>query len=204
MLGGLTLLVVIRGGASIQDAVVIQGSGPQGLSAVIAARESGASPIIITGMLPEDKDRFDLAREFGADHTVDVRTEDVVEKVKELTGGRMADLVLDVTGYPEGILKSIDLVKRGGTLVCGSLTGGKITPIPTDKLAHNEIRFQGVFTSGGEAAAAAIKLVEAKKYPVEKMVTHRYPLEQTEEAIRAVGREVPGVFPIKAVIVPGL
>jgi len=200
--------VRIQGGASIQKAVVIQGVGPQGISAVIAAKESGASPIIITGMMPDDSNRFALAREFGAEYTIDVVNEDVAKKVKDLTNGKMADVVLDVTGSAKGIVKSVDLVKPQGTLVLASIVaptiGGKDVevPIAVEKLVRNEIRLQGVFTSGGEATIAAVKLVESGKYPVEKMVTHKFPLEKAEEAIKTVGREVPGVLPIKAVIVP--
>ena len=196
----------IKGGASIQNAVVIQGAGPQGLAATIAAKEAGAAPIIITGMLPDDESRFALAKEFGADYTIDVRKEDVVKKVKDITGGRMADVVLDVTGSADGIVTSIDLVKKQGTLVCASILAATVdgkdatAPIPIERIVHNEVRFQGVFTSGGEATIAAIKLVESGKYPIEKMVTHKYPLEKAEEAIHAVAREVPGVLPIKAVI----
>jgi alcohol dehydrogenase len=196
----------IKGGASIQNAVVIQGAGPQGLAATIAAKEAGAAPIIITGMLPDDESRFALAKEFGADYTIDVRKEDVVKKVKDITGGRMADVVLDVTGSADGIVTSIDLIKKQGTLVCASILAATVdgkdatAPIPIERIVHNEVRFQGVFTSGGEATIAAIKLVESGKYPIEKMVTHKYPLEKAEEAIHAVAREVPGVLPIKAVI----
>jgi alcohol dehydrogenase len=193
----------IHGGASIQSRVVIQGTGPQGLAATIAARESGASPIIVTGLMPEDKDRFALAKEFGADYTIDVRAENVVERVKEITQGKMADLVLDVTGNPQVFQKSIELAKKQGTVVLGSLTGKMDTmaPIPTEKLSFNEIRLQGVFSGGGEAVVSAIKLVESKRYPVEKMVTHRFPLEKAEEAVKTAGREIPGVFPVKTVIV---
>ena len=198
----------VHGKASIQNAVVIQGAGPQGLSAVIAAKESGASPIIITGMLPVDEARFALAREFGADYTIDVSQEDVTETVREITGGRMADVVLDVTGSAEGIVKSIDLVKQQGTLVCASIIAATIggvdatAPIPIERIVRNEVRFQGVFTSGGDATIAAIKLAESGRYPLEKMVTHRFPLEKAEEALRAVGRMTPGVYPIKAVLIP--
>jgi alcohol dehydrogenase len=199
--------VRIKGGASIQNCVVIQGAGPQGLAATIAAKESGAAPIIVTGMLPEDEQRFELAKEFGADYTMDIRKEDVVQRIREITNGRMADVVLDVTGSAEGIVKSIDIVKKQGTLVCASIlaatVGGKdaTAPIPIERIVHNEVRFQGVFTSGGEATIAAIKLVESGKFPIQKMVTHRFPLEKAEEALKTVGREFPGVYPIKAVLV---
>lgn len=55
------------GGASVGQAVVIQGIGPQGLAMTIAAKESGAWPIIVTG-LSADQDRFELAQEYGADY----------------------------------------------------------------------------------------------------------------------------------------
>lgn len=198
----------MHGQVSIQETVVIQGAGPQGLSAVIAAKESGASPIIVTGILPADEERFALAREFGADYTLDAGSEDLIKRVKEITNGKMADVVLDVTGSADGIVKSIDLVKQQGTLVCASIiaatTDGKdaTAPIPIEKIVRNEVRFQGVFTSGGSSTIAAIKLVESGKYPFEKMVTHRFPLEKAEEALQAVGREVKGICPIKAVLIP--
>jgi alcohol dehydrogenase len=198
----------VHGKVSVQNAVVIQGVGPQGLSAVIAAKESGASPIITTGMLPADEERFTLAREFGADYTIDVSREDVTAKVREITDGRMADVVLDVTGSAEGILKSIDLVKQQGTLVCASIIAATVggidatVPIPIERIVRNEVRFQGVFTSGGESTIAAVKLAESGRYPLEKMVTHRFPLEKAEEALKSVGRMIPGVYPIKAVLIP--
>jgi alcohol dehydrogenase len=192
----------IRGGASIQNSVVIQGSGPQGLAATIAAKESGASPIIITGMTPGDEEKFALAKEYGADYTIDIKKENVTERVKEITEGKMADLVLDVTGNPEGISKSVELVGKMGTMILGSLTMGKPITFISDKLCENEIKLQGVLSSGGKATLAAIKLAESRKYALEKMVTHKYPLNKGEEAVRAAGREIPGIFPIKAVIVP--
>jgi threonine dehydrogenase-like Zn-dependent dehydrogenase len=94
-------------------------------------------------------------------------------------------------------------VRKRGTLVLGGLTGKDVlTPLKTDTLVWNEIRLQGVFTKGVEAVAEAIQLIESRKYPVEQMVTHRFPLERAAEAIQAIGGELPGTYPIKAVIVP--
>jgi alcohol dehydrogenase len=69
------------GGATIGKPIVIQGAGPQGLASVIAAKESGATPIIVTG-LGSDQARLELARELGADVCVNVEAEDVVEVVR--------------------------------------------------------------------------------------------------------------------------
>ncbi len=190
------------GGVSIQQAVVIQGVGPQGLAATVAAKESGAFPIIATG-LTSDQDRFELVQEFGADYCIDVQQEDPVQRVREITGGQMADIVIDVTGSPQAIVKSVDMVRKQGTLVLAGLTGASTeTPMLLDRIVMNEIKVQGVFSKGVDAVAAAVKLVESRRYPLEAMVTHRFALKDAEAAVRAVGRDTPGVSPIKAVIVP--
>ncbi|MDP2728669.1 MAG: alcohol dehydrogenase catalytic domain-containing protein [Dehalococcoidia bacterium] len=190
------------GGASIGQAVVIQGLGPQGLAMTLAAKESGAYPIIVTG-LSADQDRFELAQEFGADHYINVQEEDVVARVREITKGQMADIAVDVTGSSDAILKSLDMVRKQGTLVCAGLTGtGTVTPLPMDRIVLNEIRVQGVFSKGVDAVASAVKLVESRRYPLESMVTHKFPLKEAEQAVQAVGGEVPGVRPIKAVLIP--
>lgn len=190
------------GGASVGQAVVIQGIGPQGLAMTIAAKESGAWPIIVTG-LSADQDRFELAQEYGADYCINVQEEGLIERVREITDGRMADLVVDVSGSPEAIVKSVDLTRQQGTLVCAGLTGnGVVTPLLMDKIVLNEIRVQGAFSKGVDAVAAAVKLIESRRYPMEAMVTHKFPLDKAEEAVKAVGRDIPGVYPIKAVIIP--
>lgn len=192
----------ILGGASPGNAVVIQGSGPQGLAATIAAKESGASPIIVSG-LSKDAERFKLAREFGADICIDVQKEKIVERVSQITLGRMADVVLDVTGNPQGILNSVELVRKQGTLVCAGITGPEtVTPLLMDRIVFREVKLQGAFTCSYQAVLAAIKLVESRKYPLEKMVTHKFSLKEAEKALSFVGGEVPGSLPIKAVIVP--
>jgi threonine dehydrogenase-like Zn-dependent dehydrogenase len=74
---------------------------------VILARESGAQNIIVTG-LAEDRRKFALARKFGATHCIDVEGEDPVEALGEMTAGKMAHVVMDVTGRPEGAIKALD------------------------------------------------------------------------------------------------
>ncbi|MDZ4246929.1 MAG: zinc-binding dehydrogenase, partial [Dehalococcoidia bacterium] len=191
----------VMGEAKIGDTVVIQGTGPQGLSATIAARESGAGNIIVTG-LTRDAQRLALAREYGANHTVNVEEEDVVKFVRELTGGKMADVILDVTGNTRGMVTSVDLVKKQGIVVCAGTGTKSPTPLMMDKIVLNEIRLQGVFSSDSKVTPAAVKLIESRKYPIEKMVTHKFTLHQADEAVRAVAGEIEGMYPIKAVLVP--
>jgi len=190
------------GGISIGDTVVIQGPGQQGLAGVIVAKESGARKVIVTGMT-KDRARFELAKTFGAGEIVNVEKTDPVEAVREFTGGKMADLVMDVTGNPDGARMAIDLVKKKGTVILPGLYGmDKEIPLILDKVVFKEVRVQGVYSHDFRSVIPAIHLAESGRYPLEKMVTHRFPLEEAEKAVRVAGGEVEGEDPIKVVIVP--
>ena len=194
----------IKGEVALGATVVIQGAGAQGLAAVVIARDSGAGTIIVTG-LRQDSERLSLARELGADHVLVAGEEDVVERVREITGGAMADLVLDVTGSPAAIESSVQVVRRLGTIVLGGLTGKETrTSLLLDHLVWNEVRVQGVFSKGSEAVMGAIRFIERKagQYPLDRIISHIYPLEKAEEAIRAVAGDDSGIYPIKAALVP--
>jgi threonine dehydrogenase-like Zn-dependent dehydrogenase len=115
----------------------------------------------------------------------------------------MADVVIDVSGNPEAIKTSIECARRQGTVVVGGLTGDStVTPMLIDKLVWGEIRLQGVFTADNDATEAAMRLIEVTGFPVQEMVSHVFPLQETERCIRAVGGEIPGLFPTKALIKP--
>jgi len=190
------------GGISQGDTVVIQGPGQQGLAGVIVAKEAGAEKIILTGMT-KDHPRFELAKVFGADEIIDVEKVDPLERVTKVTQGRMADLVMDVTGNPKGAITAIDLVKKKGTVVLPGLYGmDRGIPLILDKIVFKEVRIQGVFSHDFRSVLSAIQLAKSKKYPLEKMVTHRFPLEEAEKAVKLAGGEIEGEDPIKVVIIP--
>lgn len=190
------------GSVSIGHTVVIEGPGQQGLAGVVVAKESGAAKIIVTGVT-QDQRRFEMARLLGADYCIDISREDPVKTVQEITGGEMADVVMDVTGHKEGAIAAIDMVKRGGTVVLPGLYGtAKEVPLLLDKVVVNEIRLQGVYSHNLTSVGPAIKIVESRKYPLEKMVTHRFPLREAEKAVRTVAGEVEGEDPIKVVLLP--
>ncbi|MGH7770691.1 MAG: zinc-dependent alcohol dehydrogenase [Candidatus Binatia bacterium] len=191
-----------RGGVKMGDFVLIQGPGQQGLSCTFAARQAGAARIFVSG-IGRDAKRLSLAERFGAHRTINVEKENVVDVVREETDGAMADVVVDVSGNPKAILTSIDCLRRQGTMVLGGLTGDStVTPMITDKLVWGEIRLQGVFTTDNDATEAAMRLIESSNFPVQEMVSHTFPLEETERCIRAVGGEIPELYPTKALIKP--
>ena len=193
--------VSTKGGVSVGDTVVVVGPGGQGLAAVVAAREAGAAEIVVLG-LTRDAHRLELASRFGATHTVDLQEEDPVRKVAELTNGALADVVLDLTGATASAPLSLDLVRPLGTVVIGSNTLGEAVPIVTGKIVSKELRYQGVSSHDTPAVRSAIKLIESRRYPIEKMVTHHFPLEEAETAVLAAAGEVQLNGFIKGAIVP--
>jgi alcohol dehydrogenase len=193
-----------RGNVTLGDDVVIQGCGPQGLAATVIAREVGARRVIVTG-LARDAARLDLARRLGATDVIVADQADVVARVAEITNGRLADVCLDVSGSAVATPISIRLVRKLGTVVLGGLAGrDAIAAMPMDHIVWNEIRIQGVYVKGEAAYAKAIDFIEtrAAEYPVDEIVSHTFPLDRAEDAIRAAaGQHMPPGF-VKAAIVP--
>jgi threonine dehydrogenase-like Zn-dependent dehydrogenase len=186
------------------DSVVILGPGQRGLASVIACREVGAGRIIVTG-LAADARKLALAREFGADVTIDVENEDARERIREATDGRGADLVVDVSSYATApVAEALDYVAPGGTIVLAGVKGWKEIPkFISDKIVLKEISIRGAIGVTSSGYTSAIRLLESRRIPVEKMHTHEFALRDAELAIRTLAREVPGEESIHSCLFPG-
>ena len=180
---------------------MVLGPGGQGLAAVLAAKEAGAGRIVAVGLC-RDGHRLALARAFGATDTVNLEEEDAVEALGALTNGELADLVVDVTGATASLPLALELARPLGTVVVGSNTGEEEARIVASRMPVKELRVQGVNSHDTAAVRAAIKVVESRRYPIEKMVTHRFSLEQAETAVLAAGGEIKLEGFIKGVIMP--
>ena len=191
-------------GTKAGDTIVILGPGQRGLASVIAAREAGAACVIVSG-LSADEGKLALAREFGANHTIDVQREDLVARVRAITGGDMADVVVDVTPYSnEAVTQAIDCARRGGTVVLAGMKGAKpVEGFFNDRVVGKDLTIRGVFGVDFQAYGPAVRLIESGKYPLEKMHTHTLPLEDAERALRILAREVPGEEAVHIALVPG-
>ena len=191
-------------GTKLGDKILILGPGQRGLGSVIAAREAGAACIIVTG-LSADERKLTLAREFGAHHTIDVEREDLIARVREITNGALADVVIDVTPYAnEPVVQAIDLARRGGTVVLAGMKGQRpVEGFYNDRVVAKDLTIHGVFGIDFEAYEPAVRLIESGRYPLEKMHTHTLPLEDAERALQILAREVPGEEAIHIALVPG-
>jgi len=192
------------GNVSIGQSVAIVGPGQQGLAAVIVAKASGAGPVFVVG-LSKDKDRLEMARRFGADGVIDAERQDPVQVITDHTKGGMAHLTMDVTGHPSGAPMALSLAGTGATVILPGLYGPTTeVPLLLDRVVLKELNLRGVFSHDAPAVEAAIKLAQQAEYPLVEMISHRFPLEKAEEAVKLVGGSIPGETPLKVVLDPAL
>jgi len=164
------------------DTIVILGSGQRGIASVIAAKAAGAGKIIVTD-LSRAAHKLDLAMSFGADHAIVVDEQDAVEEVARITGGRGADVVLDVSTATQPILDAIEIVRPGGTIILAGMKGDNLTSMMTDKIVLRSIRLQGVLTVDTASYKTAIRLVEQHHHELTRVGTQTFGLERAEDAI---------------------
>jgi threonine dehydrogenase-like Zn-dependent dehydrogenase len=185
------------------DTVLILGPGQRGLASVIAARAAGADAIIVTG-LTRDAKKLALAKELGADHTIDVEQEDVRHRAAELTGGRGADVVVEVSSYStQPVAEALHLAANGGRVVLAGVKGFKEVPsFVSDLIVVKELTIRGAFGVTSRSYQSAIRLIESGKVPLERMHTHDFPLAEAELAIQTLAGEAPGEASIHSCLLP--
>jgi threonine dehydrogenase-like Zn-dependent dehydrogenase len=177
-------------GAGYDSAVLIQGPGQQGLSQVVACKQAGASLIIVTGTA-RDAGRLALAARLGADHVIDVQAGDPLERIREITGGKGVDIVLDCTSGAgtTPVLLGIDALKRrGGTLLIqGEMAA--FPDFPVKKLTEKAITIKSARGHGYRACELAIAQLASGRFPLELLATHSFGLADADRAIRTVAGE---------------
>ena len=163
------------------QSLAVSGVGSQGLATLIAARECGVGPIAILG-LSRDHARFELAKEFGVDFTVNVEEEDPLKAVPDRFGG-FPDVVVETSGAPSAIQTALDLVKPTGRVVSIGLSGGKETAIKFDPLVDKGVTILADAAQAGNMEDA-VKIINSRKYAIEKISNFTYDLEELPRALK--------------------
>jgi threonine dehydrogenase-like Zn-dependent dehydrogenase len=178
---------VLDGQAGPGKIIVVMGPGQQGLGCVVASRYVGADKVIVAG-LARDAERLEVARALGADHTVMTDQQDLGEAVREFTGGRMADLVIDATGAGPAIVNpSVALLRKRGTLVVASRKGMPVFGFDIDSLVNRQIVLRGTRGHSYRAVELALGVLASGRFPFEKMASHELGLRDVDHALRMVG-----------------
>lgn len=186
-----TLSVCLHGqhlsGLTINDKVAILGAGPIGLGQLMLAKASGAD-VLITDIVDS---ALDLARELGADKVVNPHREDPAEVAREWTDGRGVDIAFECAGaaaMPITLPQATKMVRRGGKVVIigGFDKGETAIPLEWQRIQMSEIQlipsasfaYRDIYAEQGEI----VELIGRGKLPVSKLITHRYKLDQINEA----------------------
>jgi threonine dehydrogenase-like Zn-dependent dehydrogenase len=180
--------VVHEGGGAIGQSIVVQGPGQHGLGCVVAAKQAGMGPIIVSG-LEADAQRLGVATRLGADHVVEADRDDLVARVTELTGGQGADVVVDDSpGATAPVTAAMAMAaKRGVVVLAGSKHGQPVPDFPHDMVVRKEVTLRGVRGHDHRSVEPALAILASGRYPLELLTTHRFGLDEVDSALRMVG-----------------
>jgi threonine dehydrogenase-like Zn-dependent dehydrogenase len=176
------------GGVGYNSTVLIQGPGQQGLAQTVACKQAGASLIIVTGT-SRDAARMEVAKALGADCVIDVQTEDALERIMEITGGKGVDVALDCTagaGVAPVLLGVAALKRRQGTLLIqGELAA--FPDFPVKKVTEKAITIKSARGHSYRACELALEQLASKRFPLHLLTTHTFGLNDVDLAIKSVG-----------------
>lgn len=180
------------GGLVAGESVAVLGPGAIGLLGVAVAKALGAQPVILTGTRDN---RLEIGTKLGADHVVNVRNENAVEKVREYTDGLGVDYVLECSGAPSGFNDAAQMVNRGGK-ICLAAFPGEDVPVDVAHLVRNNIYVYGIRGEGKSGTHRAAALMEQKRFDATIIHTHTFTMDDLPEAIRYAKERVDGAIKV--------
>jgi threonine dehydrogenase-like Zn-dependent dehydrogenase len=169
------------------DTLAVFGQGPVGLSATLLGNAMGAR-VIAVETSPE---RLKLAKEFGADALVDSSKEDPVKSILESTKDLGADLALDCTGVAAARKAAVRCVKTWGT-ACYVGEGGDVTLDVSPDLLRRQVTLIGSWTFSAMGMLECARFVADRGIELERIFSHRWKLEQADEAYRSFDTQSTG------------
>jgi len=184
------------------DFAVVVGPGPVGLFVLAQLLDAGAGQVWVAGT-SADESRLKMAMEFGAANTLNVdelTPEEIRACLLDKTRGVGANVIMDCTGYAPVVKNWIDLTASGGTYsIPGIATPQKEISIELFKtIARKNVRLQGVWVSDTSHLWRAANLVAGGRYPFDRLITHRFPLDQATRALEVTASKEA----VKAVLLP--
>ena len=162
--------------------------GGVGTNVVQIAAAVGAAPLIAIDL---NDDKLELARSFGATHTVNASREDAAEQIMEITGGRGVDAAFEALGRPNTVQQAFQSVTDGGRVVMiGIASAGETVPLEITRIVRRGVKIMGSYGArAGTDMPQILNLVERGVVDVSpKIITRRYSLDQVNDAYTALGR----------------
>ncbi|MBA2634963.1 MAG: alcohol dehydrogenase catalytic domain-containing protein [Chloroflexi bacterium] len=171
------LQMVNRSGVVAGDRAVVLGAGPIGQAVILAGRDRGARLLAVDRIAQ----RLELARATGAEMTVDAAREDVAAMVGAWTDGEGPVVVYEATGATAVMRQAIELAAHSGTVVIAGTPTDELS-FPAMWLVRKELNILGSRNNAG-VYGEAVRIVRENQAAVHRIVTHRYPLHQVQDAM---------------------
>lgn len=170
---------VKRADIQLGDSVLITGAGAIGLLTSALCRLRGASKIIVSDLQDH---KLEMAKEFGATHVVNPQKEDFHEAIHKLTHGKGVDRAFECVGLEATLSQVIKSLKKNGLATMVGIFEKPSANLDVSRFITHEIRLQG---SQGYCWDFPVAISVAKSIPLEKLVTHVFPLDRLEDAFAA-------------------
>jgi L-iditol 2-dehydrogenase len=171
-----------RAGARAGDTALVMGLGVMGMLNVMALRHRGAGRVIGADMVPF---RLQKALELGADSVIDVSREKLVTALKALTAGEMADTVVVGPNSVRALAHGISSAGAGGAvLMFTPVKPGETLTMDPNQMYFKDINLVTSYSCGPDDTKEALKMIEEGVVRASHVVTHRFPIEETERAYR--------------------
>jgi len=168
------------------DNVGIIGAGSSGIIHTMLARISGANQILITDLVDY---RLKMAERFGADLAINPKQENLVEKVREATEDRGADVVIVTAPNVKAVEDGVQIVRRGGKiLLFAPIQPDQYARLSPHRLFFSEISVIPSYSVSHIETRLALQLIRSGKIEAKELITHRFPLSQTAEAFRVAAQ----------------
>jgi len=174
-----------RANVTLGSKVLIIGAGPIGLVNILAARSFGADTIVIVDI---DENRLKLAKQIGADFTIQTKqnddSKDVVAQIRQHLNDRLVDKTIECSGASNAVSLAIDATTSGGCVVIVGV-GAPIISVPLLSALIREVDIRGVFRYAN-CYPRALSLLAQKRIDVTPLITHRFSFTESENAFKTV------------------
>lgn len=174
------------------ESAAVIGLGPIGLLTTMVLRHAGVGVVFGSDLYDY---RVEAGREHGVDQAWSARATDVPQRILEATNGRGVDVAFDCTNAPEGITLAIRSARPAGRCVLTGISGSEVDPIPVSDARRKELsiawcrRFRFNYPT-------AIDLIAQGRIPVERLITHSFPLAETPAAFELVAETKDNVLKV--------
>lgn len=179
------------------ETVLTIGQGPIGIILSVLARRTGAS-LITSDLYPQ---RLRIGASFGLDNSIDASRTNVVERVREMTEGRGADAVILAVGGNSLIRTAMDAARPGGRVLLFAQTQHGEAMIDPAAICVEEKALVGSYSASVDLQEESVRFVMNREMDLERLVSHRFPLEQSTQALQLAAHPQPSSM--KIMIQPG-